>query len=101
MTSSGVAFSDAVPIPVLWFYGADAVGKSSVGWEAFSILTSHGVPTAYVDTDYLAFCNPQFGDQARLVELNLTSMWPHYAQAGARCLGGLRHHGHQRPPSTI
>lgn len=73
-------------VPVLWFYGADAVGKSTVGWDAYSQLTARGVPAAYVDTDSLAFCSPQFDDQARLVELNLSAVWPHFAQAGARCL---------------
>lgn len=73
-------------VDVLWFYGADAVGKSTVGWEAYSQLTSRGVPTAYVDTDSLAFCTPQFDDRARLVELNLAAVWPHFAEAGARCL---------------
>lgn len=73
-------------VPVLWFYGADAVGKSTVGWEAYSQLIARGVPTAYVDTDALAFCSPQFDDRARLVELNLSAVWPHFAQAGARCL---------------
>lgn len=76
-----------VPVPVLWLYGADAVGKSTVAWEVYEQLTGRGVPAAYVDIDYLGFCQPLIGDTPnRLVELNLASMWPNCATAGARCL---------------
>lgn len=44
------------------------------------------MPVAYVDTDNLGFCSPSFADEARLVELNLASMWPNFQAAGARCL---------------
>jgi hypothetical protein len=73
-------------VPILWFYGADAVGKSATGWEAYRRLQDQGVGVAYVDTDYLDFCTPQFEDRARLVELNLAATWPNFAAAGARCL---------------
>jgi hypothetical protein len=73
-------------VPVLWLYGADAVGKSTVGWAAYRRLVDHGVPAAYLDTDYLGFCTPQFADRARLVELNLAATWPNFAVAGAECL---------------
>ena len=73
-------------VPILWLYGADAVGKSTVGWEAYSRLVDHGVPAAYLDTDYLGFCTPQFPDRGRLVELNLAATWPNFAAAGAECL---------------
>lgn len=76
----------AASVPILWLYGADAVGKSTIAWQAYSRLTSLGVAAAYVDTDYLGFCTPQFRDRARLVELNLAATWPNYAAAGARCL---------------
>ena len=52
---------------VLWLYGADAVGKSAVGWEAYTLLAEAGEPVAYVDTDYLGFCTPAPADQAELV----------------------------------
>ena len=31
---------------VLWLYGADAVGKSAVGWEAYTQLADIGEPVA-------------------------------------------------------
>lgn len=78
--------SDA-SVPILWLYGADAVGKSTVAWEVYELLTGRGVRAAYVDIDYLGFCQPLIGDGPnRLVELNLGSMWPNFATAGARCL---------------
>lgn len=49
---------------VLWLYGADAVGKSAVGWEVYTLLAQAaedggpGEPVAYLDTDYLGFCSP-------------------------------------------
>ena len=79
-------------VPFLWLYGADAVGKSTVAWEVYEQLTGRGVPMAYVDIDYLGFCQPLIGDSPnRLVELNLGSMWHNFATAGARCLvaGGV------------
>ena len=48
-------------VPVLWLYGADAVGKTTVAWEIYSVLTDGGVPAAYVDTDYLGFCSTAAG----------------------------------------
>jgi hypothetical protein len=72
--------------PILWLHGSDAVGKTSVAWEIFTLLTEAGVAAAYVDTDNLGFCVPTFADEARLVELNLASMWPNFLAAGARCL---------------
>lgn len=56
---------------VLWLYGADAVGKSAVGWETYTLLADAGVSVAYVDTDYLGFCTPAPADQAELVARNL------------------------------
>jgi hypothetical protein len=74
-------------LPFLWLYGADAVGKSTVAWEVYEQLTSRGVPMAYVDIDYLAFCRPLIGDSPnRLVELNLGAMWLNFAASGARGL---------------
>jgi hypothetical protein len=73
--------------PVLWLYGADAVGKSTVAWEIYSSVTSKGVRAAYLDTDYLGFCSPiPYDDPSPLVAANLTSMWPNFQAAGASCL---------------
>jgi hypothetical protein len=71
---------------VIWFYGADAVGKSVVGWEAYSLLVARGVPAAYVDTDYLGFCEPHPDDHSDLVTANLGAVWRNYAQHGIRYL---------------
>ena len=74
-------------VPILWLYGADAVGKSTVAWEIYDHLASQGVPAAYVDTDYLGFCSPLPSDEpSELVAANLRSMWTNFAAAGARCL---------------
>ena len=71
---------------VVWFYGADAVGKSVVGWEAYRQLIARGVPAAYVDTDYLGFCDPRPADPAQLVAANLAAIWANYARHGIRYL---------------
>jgi len=71
---------------VLWFYGADAVGKSAVGWEVYSQLVGRGLPSAYVDTDYLGFCDPRPDDPSALVAANLAAVWATYAQQGIRYL---------------
>ena len=71
---------------VLWLYGADAVGKSAVGWEVYSQLAEAGESVAYVDTDYLGFCTPAPADQAELVARNLAGVWAGFAGAGVRLL---------------
>jgi adenylylsulfate kinase-like enzyme len=49
---------------VLWLYGADAPGKSTIGWEAYSLLAERGARVAYLDTDALSFCH---GSRSRRV----------------------------------
>lgn len=71
---------------VIWFYGADAVGKSAVGWQAYSQLVARGLPAAYVDTDYLGFCDPRPDDPSDLVAANLGAVWINYAKQGIRYL---------------
>lgn len=71
---------------VLWFFGADAVGKSAVGWEAYTQLVQAGVSAAYVDLDYLGFCDPRPDDFVDLVASNLCSLWRNFADRGIRCL---------------
>jgi hypothetical protein len=70
----------------IWFYGADAVGKSVVGWEAYVQLVARGLPAAYVDTDYLGFCDPRPDDPSALVAANLAAVWNNYAERGVRHL---------------
>jgi hypothetical protein len=74
------------PPTAIWFYGADAVGKSVVGWEAYSQLVARGLPTAYIDTDYLGFCDPRPDDPSSLVAANLAAMWDNYVEHGVRHL---------------
>ena len=71
---------------VIWFYGADAVGKSAVGWEAYRQLVTRGLPTAYVDTDYLGFCDPRPDDPAALVAANLSAVWANFPKQDVRYL---------------
>ena len=72
-----IGYRPEVTLPILWLYGADAVGKSTVAWEIYDSLTSRGVGAAYVDTDYLGFCTPSpYDDPSPLVAANLASMWP-------------------------
>ena len=71
---------------VLWLYGADAVGKSAVGWQVYTLLADAGEPVAHVDTDYLGFCTPAPADQAELVARNLAGVWEGFAATGARLL---------------
>lgn len=71
---------------VLWLYGADAVGKSAVGWEVYTLLADAGEAVAYVDTDDLGFCTPAPADQSVLVAQNLAAVWTGFAAAGARVL---------------
>ncbi|GAA1860877.1 hypothetical protein [Asanoa iriomotensis] len=74
-------------VRVLWLCGADAAGKSTVGWEIYDRLTGNGSAAAYLDIDYLGFCTPQpGGDPTWLVERNLAAMWATFAEAGANWL---------------
>ncbi|GAA1430407.1 hypothetical protein GCM10009616_14920 [Microlunatus lacustris] len=75
-----------MPSRAIWFYGADAVGKSVVGWEAYSQLVARGLPAAHVDTDHLGFCDPRPEDPSALVAANLGALWGNYAKQGVRHL---------------
>lgn len=82
--SSGIETACVMPPSAIWFYGADAVGKSVVGWEAYSQLVARGLPAAYVDTDYLGFCDPRPQDPSPLVAANLGAVWDNYVKQGVR-----------------
>ena len=71
---------------VLWFYGADAVGKSTIGWEAYTLLTHQPGQVAYLDTDYLGFCHPAPSNPAALVADNLRAIWAVYHARGVNTL---------------
>jgi hypothetical protein len=79
--------SAVMVVRMLWLCGADAAGKSTVGWEIYDRLIGSGTAAAYLDIDYLGFCTPQpGGDPTWLVERNLAAMWATFAEAGAGCL---------------
>ncbi|WP_203785162.1 hypothetical protein [Paractinoplanes rishiriensis] len=70
-------------VRMVWLCGADAAGKSTVGWEIYDRITGSGGTAAYLDVDYLGFCTPQpGGDPTWLVERNLAAMWATFAEAG-------------------
>ena len=71
---------------VLWFYGADAVGKSTIGWEAYTLLTQQPGQVAYLDTDYLGFCHPAPSNPAEVVADNLRAIWAVYHARGVNTL---------------
>ncbi|MCA2223605.1 adenylyl-sulfate kinase [Nonomuraea aurantiaca] len=77
------------PVPVLWFSGATAVGKSTVGYEVFSQIVRTGVRAAYVDLKQIGALRPAADDDPdghRLKARNLAALWAGYREAEARCL---------------
>ncbi|MBT2225338.1 adenylyl-sulfate kinase [Nonomuraea sp. NEAU-A123] len=77
------------PVPVLWLSGADAVGKSTVGYEVFTQIIQTGVRAAYVDLKQIGALRPAADDDPdghRLKARNLAALWAGYGAAGARCL---------------
>lgn len=78
----------SAPAAVLWFCGATAVGKSTVGYEVFSQVFRAGVPAAYVDLKQIAALRPAADDSEghRLTAQNLAALWTGYREAGARYL---------------
>lgn len=85
-------------LPVLWLYGPNGVGKSTVAWELFTELSRDGVPTGYVDIDQLGICYPlptpdnwspdPLSDPGRhrMEARNLDVVAANLSAAGARCL---------------
>ncbi|TMR98326.1 hypothetical protein [Nonomuraea basaltis] len=74
---------------VLWFSGATAVGKSTVGYEVFTQVLRTGVRAAYVDVKQIGALRPAADDDAaghRLKARNLAAIWAGYRAVGARCL---------------
>ena len=76
-------------IPFLWICGPSGVGKSSVGWEAFTQVRAAGVAAAYLDTDQIGFCRPEPpGDPDHYVlrSRNVAALWPNFLDAGAQAM---------------
>ncbi|MFD1544803.1 adenylyl-sulfate kinase [Nonomuraea guangzhouensis] len=87
--SCPVAPPTSGPVPVLWLSGADAVGKSTVGYEVFTQIIRTGVRAAYVDLKQIGALRPAAADDPdghRLKARNLAALWAGYGAAGARCL---------------
>ncbi|WP_328890734.1 adenylyl-sulfate kinase [Streptomyces sp. NBC_00316] len=80
--------SVSAPAAVLWFSGATAVGKSTVGYEVFSRVFQAGVPAAYVDLKQIGALGPtaDASESHRLTAQNLAALWTGYHEAGARYL---------------
>ena len=74
-----------VPGPVLLLWGAQGVGKSTVGFRAYLDLLESGVAAAYVDIDQIGFCGPGPVDH-RLRARNLAAVWDRCRSAGAEAL---------------
>lgn len=75
--------------PFLWLYGASGVGKSTVGWELFRLLSASDVRVAYVDADQLGLCYPDAPDDNfnhRLKAANLSAAWNGFRTTGAEYL---------------
>ncbi|WP_204034324.1 hypothetical protein, partial [Sinosporangium siamense] len=70
-------------IPLLWFSGATAVGKSTVAYEVFRRIVRSGVRAAYVDVKQIGALRPA---PTVLKARNLAALWAGYRAAGARYL---------------
>jgi adenylylsulfate kinase-like enzyme len=76
-------------IPVLWLCGPPGVGKSTVGWEMFTLVSEAGIEAGYVDIDQLGMCYPEPSSDPgrhRMKEQNLGAVVANYQAAGARCV---------------
>ncbi|MEV4475318.1 hypothetical protein [Nonomuraea sp. NPDC049504] len=78
--------AEPAPVPLLWFTGATAVGKSTVAYEVFRHVVRTGTRTAYVDLKQIAMLRPASGDGHRLKARNLAALWAGYRAAGATYL---------------
>ncbi|WP_345025898.1 hypothetical protein, partial [Streptomyces sedi] len=76
-------------VAVLLLCGAEAVGKSTVGWEVGQRLQRAGRPTAFVDLGQVGFLTPAPVDDPgghRLRAANLAALLDRYAALGTRRL---------------
>ncbi|MEU0569766.1 hypothetical protein ABZ297_30915 [Nonomuraea sp. NPDC005983] len=76
-------------VPLLWFSGATAVGKSTIGYEVFRHIYRAGVRVAYVDVKQIAALRLSADDDAdryRLKTRNLAALWARYRAVGAEYL---------------
>ncbi|MEV0235893.1 adenylyl-sulfate kinase [Nonomuraea sp. NPDC050786] len=82
------AAAAAPSVPVLWFSGATAAGKSTVAYEVFTRVLRGGVPAAYVDLKQIGVLRPGTSgrDHHRLRARNLAALWAGYRADGVRCV---------------
>lgn len=77
----------SVPGQILWLCGPKAVGKSTVGWEAFQAVKRSGAVAAFADLQQLGFLQPtETVEQAKLAARNAAALWPNFRAVGADCL---------------
>ncbi|MFF4190341.1 hypothetical protein [Nonomuraea sp. NPDC001831] len=75
------------PVPLVWFSGATAAGKSTVGYEVFSRVHRSGVRAAYVDLRQISALRPSTPEEGRRLRAGgLAALWDGYRAAGAECL---------------
>ncbi|MEV4367003.1 hypothetical protein AB0J71_08040 [Nonomuraea sp. NPDC049637] len=75
------------PVPLVWFSGATAAGKSTVGYEVFSRVHRSGGRAAYVDLRQISALRPSTPEEGRRLRAGgLAALWDGYRAAGAECL---------------
>ncbi|MER6506539.1 hypothetical protein ABT158_06960 [Nonomuraea sp. NPDC001636] len=87
LTDPGGGAGSGVPVPLVWFSGATAAGKSTVGYEVFGRVHRSGVRAAYVDLRQVAALRPSTEEEGRRLRARgLAALWDGYRAAGAGCL---------------
>lgn len=72
-----------VPGTVLWLCGTTGVGKSTVGWHAFTALLHAGRTAAFLDLRQLSFVGGATDTCHRLASANVATAWECFGAAGA------------------
>jgi hypothetical protein len=76
-------------LPVLWFCGAPATIKSTVGWQVFEDLADQGLCVGYLDIDQIGMLQPSPDGDPRCHRFkvdNLAGMVRSYRAAGTQVL---------------
>jgi adenylylsulfate kinase-like enzyme len=75
--------ASTVPGTVIWLCGSTGVGKSTVGWRAFTMLLQAGRTAAFLDLRQLAFVAGEAETCHRLASANVAAAWDRFGAAGA------------------
>jgi adenylylsulfate kinase-like enzyme len=75
--------ASTVPGTVIWLCGSTGVGKSTVGWRAFTLLLQAGRTAAFLDLRQLAFVAGEAETCHRLASDNVAAAWDCFGAAGA------------------